>query len=228
MEDRSLPVGSSRDDRHSATCDHLVSQSVRIIPLSAGTTFLRTSPRTSMALFKSGSLPGTSRTPISFPRPLATAPSFGFLPPLVLAEALCLRVSTEVAGVLVDLDVGRVDDLEPVPVTQPDRLPEQRVEDPLLRPPPMEAIDGVPLSVALGELVPLAPGHKNPPDPTQRFEKIGGRTALFQNARPPAPGVKLIFHVLEKHVRHLCRKITHSSGRVSEILLNQGFICHTA
>ena len=147
-----------------------------------------------MALFKSVRFVARDQPhPDQLPAPVGDRAQLRVSSSLGLAKALCFGVSTEVAGVLVDLDVGRINDLELVPVTQPDRLPEQGVEDPLLRPPQVEAIDGVPLSVALGELVPLAPGHKNPPDPTQRFEKIGGRTALFQNVRLPAPGVKLIF-----------------------------------
>lgn len=124
---------------------------------------------------------------------LVIAAPFGF------SKFLLFRGLGEVAGVLVDFDVGGVDDLELVRIRREHGRFDHQLEDSALGPAVVEAVDAVPLTVAFGKLVPLAAGDKNPPDAAQRFEKISRRTALFINVRLAFARVKLIFYVLKQH-----------------------------
>ena len=63
----------------------------------------------------------------------------------------------------------------------------------LLRPAQVKAVDAVPFPKAGRELVPLAPGDQDPPDPIESFSKIGRLPALFSNVRSRLGRVKLIF-----------------------------------
>ena len=96
-------------------------------------------------------------------------------------------------GVLVDLDMGCIDDFETVPAVPPHVAFQQRGKDALLRPAQMKAVNAVPLPEARRELVPLAASDQDPPDPIESFSKIGGLAALFANVRSGLGRVKLIF-----------------------------------
>ena len=112
---------------------------------------------------------------------------------LRLSEALAFKGLGKVAGILVHLDVGCVDDLDLVSSRRLHGRFDHPLEDPALGPAVVEAVDAVPLAVAFGKLVPLAAGDENPPDAAQRFEKIGRRPAFFTNVRLVLARVELIF-----------------------------------
>lgn len=96
-------------------------------------------------------------------------------------------------GILMDLDVGRIDHLEHASLAFTNMDAQQLAEDSAVRPAKMKPVDTVPLSISFWKLIPNAAGDENPPDAIQSFSNISRRTALFQNVRFFLPGVKLIF-----------------------------------
>src|SRR5690606_1022949 len=118
---------------------------------------------------------------------LGVAATFG------LSESLLFSGLGEVAGVLVDFHMGRVDDLELVNFGSPYSLLDHVLEHSPFGPSIVKAVDAIPLAVALGKLIPLAARDEDPPDAAQCFEKIRRRTALFANVRLALLVVKLIF-----------------------------------
>ena len=112
---------------------------------------------------------------------------------LGFAQSPCFRASRMAAGILVNLDMGGVDDFETVRSMLADMKFQQIREDTALRPSQVESVNAVPFAKAPGKLVPLASGDQNPPDSVESFSKIGGFAAFFTNVRFPFAGVKLIF-----------------------------------
>ena len=112
---------------------------------------------------------------------------------LALSKSPFFRSLHVAASVLMDLDEAGVDDLETVVPVLLGVAGEQRGEDSLLRPAQMKAVNAVPFPEARRELVPLAAGDQNPPDPIECFSKIGRLSALFVNVRSRLGRVKLIF-----------------------------------
>src|SRR5690606_31479917 len=116
---------------------------------------------------------------------------------LALSKSPFFRSLPVAASVLMDLDEAGVDDLETVVPVLLGVAGEQRGEDSLLRPAQMKAVNAVPFPAARRELVPLAAGDQNPPDPIECFSKIGRLSALFENVRSRLGRVKLIFRRLK-------------------------------
>jgi hypothetical protein len=97
------------------------------------------------------------------------------------------------ARILMDLDVGGVDDFEG-PASMPAGMQDEQVgENALPGPAQVEAVDAVPLAIPGGKLIPHASGDQNPPDAIQSFSKIGRLAAFFTNVRFALPLLKLIF-----------------------------------
>lgn len=113
--------------------------------------------------------------------------------PLGLAECPCFRASRVATGILMNLDVGGVDDLETIRAMPADVNFEQLCKDIPLRPAQVETIDAIPFAETLRELVPLASSDQNPPDAVESFSNIGGFTAFFTNVRFAFERIKLIF-----------------------------------
>lgn len=92
-----------------------------------------------------------------------------------------------------NFDMRTIDDSEPILVALDGSFTNYASEDAFSYPTQVKAIHALPFSVSRWQLVPLRPSEKNPPNPTQRFEKILRLPPFFQNVRSTLGDLKLIF-----------------------------------
>src|SRR5690606_10591210 len=104
-----------------------------------------------------------------FSRPVDAGVELGVPAALGLSKSPRFRGLRMPAGVLVDLDVGGIDNFEAVLAVPLHMKVQQLGENTALCPTEMEAVDAVGFPEPLRQLIPLAAGDEDPPNAVESF-----------------------------------------------------------
>ena len=102
---------------------------------------------------------------------------------LGLPKPICFGVSSEMAGILVNLYVYRVNDFSAIISNTFNVYFERFSKDPSVSPSEVKSINGIPKFVFFWQLIPIRTGDQNPPNSIYSFSTISWLPFLFLNVR---------------------------------------------